>query len=64
MNQPCHHLGFSRFLSTQKSTILNHPLQLKGVTKAGQEIEAEHFIVAEQHQGQWVFAATLHPLNR
>lgn len=59
-----HHLGFSRFLSTQKSTILNHPLQLKGVTKDGREIEAEHFIVAEQHQGKWVFAATLHPLNR
>ncbi|MCF2147697.1 PAS domain S-box protein [Desmonostoc muscorum LEGE 12446] len=57
-----HHLGFSRFLSTEKSTILNHPLQLKGITKDGKEIEAEHFIQAEQHQGQWVFWATLRPL--
>lgn len=58
-----HHLGFSRFLSTEKSTILNHPIQLKGVTKDGREIAAEHFIVAEQHGGEWIFAATLHPLN-
>jgi PAS domain S-box-containing protein len=59
-----HHLGFSRFLSTHKSTILNHPLHLKGITKDGREIEAEHLIMAEQHQGQWVFMATLRPLNQ
>lgn len=59
-----HHLGFSRFLSTQKSTILNHPMRLKGVTKDGREIEAEHLIMAEQYQGQWVFMATLRPLNQ
>jgi PAS domain S-box-containing protein len=58
-----HHLGFSRFLSTQRSTILNHPMRLKGVTKDGIEIEAEHLIMAEQHQGQWVFIATLRPLS-
>jgi PAS domain S-box-containing protein len=58
-----HHLGFSRFLATEKSTILNHPIQLRGITKDGREIEAEHFIVAEQHQGKWIFAATLNPLN-
>lgn len=57
-----HHIGFSRFLATEKSTILNHPLQLKGVTKDGREIAAEHFIRAEQHQGQWIFCATLRPL--
>ncbi len=58
-----HHLGFSRFLTTQKSTILNHPMRLKGVTKAGRELEAEHLIRAEQAHGQWVFAATLRPLD-
>lgn len=57
-----HHLGFSRFVMTEKSTILNHPLQLKAVTKDGTEIDAEHFITAEQHQGQWIFGATLRPL--
>lgn len=57
-----HHLGFSRFLSTQRSTILNHPLRLKGITKAGQEIEAEHHIVAEREHDEWVFMATLRPL--
>jgi PAS domain S-box-containing protein len=58
-----HHLGFSRFLSTQASTILNHPLQLKGITKDGREIDAEHLITAEQHQGEWQFAAILRPLE-
>ncbi len=57
-----HHIGFSRFLATEKSTILNHPLKLKGITKAGKEIAAEHFIQAEQQEGRWVFYATLRPL--
>jgi len=58
-----HHLGFSRFLGTQKSTILNHPLRLKGITKDGREIEAEHLIMAEQLEDEWVFMATLRPLQ-
>ncbi|MBD2449035.1 PAS domain S-box protein [Nostoc sp. FACHB-152] len=57
-----HHLGFSRFLSTESSTILNHPLRLLGITKDGREIEAEHLIMAEKHQGEWVFMAMLRPL--
>lgn len=57
-----HHLGFSRFLTTSNSTILNHPLRLVGITKDGKEIEAEHLIMAEKHQGKWVFMATLRPL--
>lgn len=56
-----HHLGFSRFLTTGKPTLLNQALQLKAVTKAGQEFDAEHFIVAEQRQGRWVFGATIRP---
>uniref|UniRef100_A0A0C1NKM7 Diguanylate cyclase n=1 Tax=Tolypothrix bouteillei VB521301 TaxID=1479485 RepID=A0A0C1NKM7_9CYAN len=59
-----HHMGFSRFLSTEQSTILNHPLNLVGITKDGQEIETEHLIVAEKEQGEWVFMAMLRPLNR
>lgn len=58
-----HHLGFSRFLSTRQSKILNHPLHLKGITKSGAEIAAEHLITAEQHQGEWIFMATLRPLT-
>ncbi|MGD1902763.1 MAG: PAS domain S-box protein [Geitlerinemataceae cyanobacterium] len=58
-----HNLGFSRFSATGTSTILNHPLNLKAVTKDGREIESEHFIVAEKQNGSWVFAATLRPLE-
>jgi PAS domain S-box-containing protein len=58
-----HHLGFSRFTATGISTILNHPLQLKAVTKDQREILSEHFIIAEKIDGEWVFAATLKPLE-
>ena len=58
-----HHLGFSRFLTTGAATLLNQPLSLKAVTKAGREFEAEHTIVAEQRQGRWVFGATIRPLD-
>lgn len=57
-----HHLGFSRFTATEISTILNHPLQLKALTKSGQEILSEHFIVAEKQDNQWFFGARLQPM--
>ena len=56
-----HHLGFSRFLTTEKPTLLNQPLRLKAVTKEGREFEAEHFIIAEQRHGQWLFGALIRP---
>ena len=58
-----HHLGFSRFLSTGKKTLLNRPLRLKAVTKDGRVFEAEHFIVAEQRDDQWQFGATIRPVG-
>jgi hypothetical protein len=61
--QDAHTLGFSRFSTTEVSTVLNHPLQLKVRTKDNCEIESEHIIIAEKQQGQWVFAATLRPLE-
>jgi len=58
-----HNLGFSRFVMTGNPTVLNHPLQLKAVRKDGSEMDAEHFITAEENKGEWVFAATLRPLS-
>ena len=58
-----HHLAFSRFQSTEISTILNHPLNLKAITKNGDEIPSEHFIIAEKIEGKWSFAASLRPLT-
>jgi PAS domain S-box-containing protein len=58
-----HHLGFSRFVTSGVPTLLNQPLVLKAVDKAGREFEAEHTIVAEQERGQWVFGATIRPLQ-
>lgn len=57
-----HHLGFSRFLTTGKPTLLNQLLKLKAVKKDGREFDAEHFIVAEERDGQWVFGATIKPI--
>ena len=58
-----HNLGFSRFTATGVATVLNHPLQLKALTKDGQEIDSEHYIIAEKQAGEWIFAATLRPLE-
>lgn len=58
-----HHLGFSRFLSTGRPTILGQPLPLQVMTKDGRELSAEHYILAERLDGAWTFAASLRPLG-
>jgi PAS domain S-box-containing protein len=58
-----HNLAFSRFQSTERASVLNHPVQLKTLTKIGGEIITEHFIIAEKIDNQWFFAATLTPLT-
>ena len=58
-----HNLGLSRFLTTGVPTLLNRPLKLKSITKNGVEFDAEHTILAERRGDQWVFAATIKPLN-
>jgi len=59
-----HNLGFSRFLTTEQPNILNQPLNLTAMNKAGKIFEAEHFIIAEQHKGQWLAGATIRPLSQ
>ena len=59
-----HHLGFSRFLTTGIPSLLNRPLALRAVTKDGREFDAEHYIIAEQSNGEWIFAATIRPLGK
>ena len=61
--QDSHNLAFSRFQATEKANVLNHPLQLKTVTKDRQEIITEHYIIAEKLEGEWVFGALLRPLD-
>jgi PAS domain S-box-containing protein len=61
--QMSHQLGFSRFQATGHSTILAHPLRLATICSDGRTLVSEHFIVAEQREGQWVFGATLTPLD-
>ncbi len=58
-----HHLGFSRFITTAKPTLLNQPLKLKAVRKDGKIFEAEHVILAEQYENKWIFGATIRPLE-
>ena len=57
-----HNLAFSRFQSSEKATVLNHPVELLTITKSQQEIVTEHYIIAEKIEGEWVFGAMLRPL--
>ena len=61
--QMSHQLGFSRFQATGHSTILAHPLRLATICSDGRTVVSEHFILAEQRQGEWLFGATLTPLE-
>ena len=58
-----HHMGFSKFLLTGIPTVLNQTLELKILKMDGKEEGAEHFIVAEKINGNWVFGATIKPLE-
>ena len=57
-----HELGFSRFRASGTSSVLGHPLRLSTRCSDGSEIVSEHFILAEQREGAWVFGASLTPL--
>lgn len=57
-----HRLSFSRFVMTEKSHVLNHPLLLKAVTKDGKEFESEHLITAHKQGEHWLFGAMIRPL--
>jgi PAS domain S-box-containing protein len=57
-----HNLGFSRFVTTGQPNILNQSLKLTAMNKAGEVFEAEHFIIAEQQNDEWVIGATIQPL--
>ncbi|NJN48697.1 MAG: PAS domain S-box protein [Alkalinema sp. RL_2_19] len=61
--QDSHNLAFSRFQATEQATVLNHPIRLKTICKDQSEIDTEHFIVAQQQDGQWHFGARLRPLS-
>jgi len=56
-----HHMGFSRFLLTGKPTILHQALELFIRKADGKEAAAEHFIIAEKINDNWVFGATIKP---
>lgn len=54
-----HHIGFSRFLITEKATIAGKPLPLAVLFKDGRIHDAEHFILTDKKDGKWRFAATI-----
>ena len=58
-----HHMGFSRFLLTGQPTILNQAAELPILQADGKETTAEHFIIAEKINGNWVFGALIKPLE-
>ncbi|MDQ6678565.1 MAG: PAS domain-containing protein [Acidobacteriota bacterium] len=58
-----HNLGFSRFLTTAKGSVLNRPLRLQAIAKDGGERNIEMTILAEKQDHEWMFGATLRPAN-
>jgi PAS domain S-box-containing protein len=58
-----HHAGFARFRLDGISRVLDHPLVLQTICRDGSGIRSEHYITAERRGDDWVFAATLTPLE-
>jgi hypothetical protein len=56
-----HNMGMSRFLVTDRPTLLNQSLELKILTGNGTEVSATHLIVAEKSGGKWLFGARIIP---
>lgn len=54
-----HLAGFSRMLATGKPQVLNQIIRLPALSKSGREFIAEHFIIGEKREGQWVFGAAI-----
>lgn len=57
-----HNLGFSRFLSTETSRIMNEEISLPIYCKDGTVEDAIHFITAKKQDGEWNFAALIKPV--
>jgi PAS domain S-box-containing protein len=56
-----HNVGFSRYLVTEKPTLLGKPLPLSILYQDGRVVMAEHYILAEKANDTWRFAATIIP---
>lgn len=54
-----HNIGFSRFLTTETSTLLGKPLPLKVRYKDGREETANHIIIGDKKAGRWTFSAVI-----
>ncbi len=54
-----HNIGFSRFLATETSNLLNRHLPLKVKYKNGTEKLSDHFIVGEKVNDEWRFASVI-----
>lgn len=56
-----HDIGFSRFLKTERPTLLGKPLTLSIRHASGGTLSAEHTIYAEKKEGKWAFGALIKP---
>lgn len=54
-----HIVGFSRFLATETSELLNKPLALKIKYKNGAEKVSDHYIMGEKRDNRWRFSAII-----
>lgn len=54
-----HNLGFSRFMITHEPRVAGKPLSLPILCKNGKVLDAEHYILADQKDSVWRFAAII-----
>ena len=57
-----HNSGFSRYLSTGESTIMEKELELKAIKKGGEVFMATHYILSGKRDNKIQVGATILPL--
>lgn len=57
-----HNIGFSRFLTTEQSHILEKEMSLPVYCKDGTIRDATHFITSKKIDGKWRFASLINPV--
>lgn len=58
-----HNLGFSRFTTTEKATVIEHELELEVVCGDGSHLQSIHYIMAEKKDRNWIFAGIIKPVS-
>lgn len=58
-----HNIGFSRYVNTKESKIMNQHLELQAIKSTGEIFVATHYIISEMVDDEMLVGATIKPVG-